>query len=121
LLIFFDITCVLKRLYSFRCLSYHKTVFHSCSPRASVWEVNGKWIDFRQWTYHLPNFSSSFSTSEIKSTVPYIAFFYKITKSQNHTSIGIGRDLCRSSSPTTLPKQGHLEHIAQDLIQMGFE
>jgi len=33
----------------------------------------------------------------------------------------VGRDLWGSSSPTPLPKQGHLEQVAQDLIQMGFE
>jgi len=28
--------------------------------------------------------------------------------SQNHRIEGVGRDLCGSSSPTPLPKQGHL-------------
>jgi len=28
--------------------------------------------------------------------------------SQNHRIVGVGRDLCGSSSPTLLPKQGHL-------------
>ena len=32
--------------------------------------------------------------------------------------VGVGRDLWGSSSPTPLPKQGHLQ---QDLIQAGFE
>jgi len=31
------------------------------------------------------------------------------TQSQNHRMVGVGRDLCGSSSPTPLPKQGHLE------------
>ena len=35
--------------------------------------------------------------------------------------VGIGRDLCGSSSPTPLPKQGHLEQFAQELVQAGFE
>jgi len=35
--------------------------------------------------------------------------------------VGIGRDLCGSSSPTPLPKQGHLQQAAQDLVQAGFE
>jgi len=35
--------------------------------------------------------------------------------------LGFGRDLCRSSSPTPLPKQGHLEQVVQDLLQAGFE
>jgi len=29
--------------------------------------------------------------------------------SQNHRMVGVGRDLCGSSSPTLLPKQGHLQ------------
>ena len=32
-----------------------------------------------------------------------------ITESQNHRMVGDGRDLCGSSSPTLLPKQGHLQ------------
>jgi len=35
--------------------------------------------------------------------------------------VGVGRDLCGSSSPTPLPKQGHLQQVAQDLVQVGFE
>ena len=34
---------------------------------------------------------------------------------------GVGRELCGSSSPTPLLKQGHLEQAAQDLVQAGFE
>ena len=34
---------------------------------------------------------------------------------------GVGRDLCGSSSPTPLPKQGHLEQAAEDLVQAGLE
>jgi len=33
---------------------------------------------------------------------------------QNHRVVGVGRDLCGSSSPTPLPKQGHLQQAAQD-------
>ena len=33
----------------------------------------------------------------------------RITESQNHRMFRIGRDLCGSSSPTPLPKQGHPE------------
>jgi len=32
-----------------------------------------------------------------------------------HRIVGVGRDLCGSSSPTPLPKQGHLQQAAQDL------
>ena len=35
--------------------------------------------------------------------------------------VGVGRDLCGSSRPTALPKQGHLQQAAQDLVQVGFE
>ena len=35
--------------------------------------------------------------------------------------VGIGRDLCGSSSPTPLLKQGHLQQAAQDLVQAGLE
>ena len=35
--------------------------------------------------------------------------------------VGFGRDLCRSSSPTPLTKQGHLQQAAQDLVQAGLE
>jgi len=34
---------------------------------------------------------------------------------------GVGRDLCGSSSPTSLPKQGHLQQAAQHLVQAGPE
>jgi len=33
--------------------------------------------------------------------------------------VGVGRDLWGSSSPTPLPKQGHLQQAAQDLVQEG--
>ena len=36
---------------------------------------------------------------------------------QNHRMFGVGRDLCGSSSPTPLPKQGHLQQAAQDVVQ----
>jgi len=38
-----------------------------------------------------------------------------------HKMVGIGRDLCGSSSPTPLPKQGHLQQAAQDLVQAGLK
>ena len=34
---------------------------------------------------------------------------------------GVGRDLCGSSSPIPLPKQGHLQQAAQYLVQAGLE
>ena len=42
-------------------------------------------------------------------------------ESQNHRIVGVGRDLCGSSSPTLLPKQGHLQQAAQDLVQADLE
>ena len=35
--------------------------------------------------------------------------------------VGFGRDLCGSPTPTLLPKQGHPEQAAQDLVQVGLE
>ena len=32
---------------------------------------------------------------------------HRITESQNHRMLGVGRDLCGSSSPTPLLKQGY--------------
>jgi len=44
-----------------------------------------------------------------------------LNRQQNHRMVGVGRDLCGSSSPTLLPKQGHLQQAAQDLVQPGLE
>jgi len=38
-------------------------------------------------------------------------------ESQNHRIVRVGRDLCGSSSPTLLLKQGHLQQAAQDLVR----
>ena len=46
---------------------------------------------------------------------------YCVQLSQNHRMLGIGRDLCGSSSPTLLPKQGHLQQAAEDLVQADLE
>jgi len=35
--------------------------------------------------------------------------------------VRVGRDLCGSSSPTPLPKQGHLQQAVGDLVQAGIE
>jgi len=45
----------------------------------------------------------------------------QVSGSQNHRMFGVGRDLCGSSSSTPLPKQGHLQQAAQDLVQVGLE
>jgi len=47
--------------------------------------------------------------------------YMKVTESQNHRMVGVGRDFCGSSSPTLLPKQGHLQQAAEDLVQAGLE
>jgi len=49
--------------------------------------------------------------------------FHRITQNctESHRITGVGRDVCGSSSPTRLPKQGHLEQVAQDLVQVGFK
>ena len=54
-------------------------------------------------------------TSECHSCLTHI------TESQNHRMVGVGRGLCGSSSPNPLPKHGHIEQTAQDLVQVGFE
>ena len=46
---------------------------------------------------------------------------YKGYEPCDNRMVGVGRDLCGSSSPTPLPKQGHLEQAAQDLVQVGLE
>ena len=46
---------------------------------------------------------------------------YNITESQNHRMVEAERDLWRSSGPTLLLKQGHLEPAAQDHVQTAFE
>ena len=43
------------------------------------------------------------------------------SESQNHRIVGVGRDLCGSSGPTLLPKQGHPEQGAQHRVQVGLE
>ena len=43
------------------------------------------------------------------------------TRPQNRRMVGVGRDLCGSSGPTPLAKQGHLQQAAQDLVQVDFE
>ena len=49
------------------------------------------------------------------------SWIYLASQLQNHRILGVGRDLCGSSSPTPLPKQGHLQQAAQDLVQVGLE
>jgi len=44
-----------------------------------------------------------------------------LPESHNHRMVGVGRDLCGSSSSTLLPKQGHLEQAAEDIVQAGLQ
>ena len=53
------------------------------------------------------------------SSWPFMSWI--VTESQNHRMVGLGRDFCGSPSPTLLPKQGHLQQAAQDLVQAGLE
>jgi len=52
---------------------------------------------------------------------PSVQILRAVTESQNHRMFGFGRDLCGSSSPMPLPKQGHPQQAAQDLVQAGVE
>jgi len=47
--------------------------------------------------------------------------YFDTIYTQNHRMVGVGRDLCGSSSPTLLTKQGHAEQAAQDRVQAGLE
>ena len=46
---------------------------------------------------------------------------HSFTESQNPSTVGVGRVLCGSSSPTPLPKQGHPEQAAQHRGQAVLE
>ena len=39
----------------------------------------------------------------------------------NHRLVEVGQDLWTSSGPTPLLRQGHLEPVAQDRVQVAFE
>jgi len=54
-------------------------------------------------------------------TIGFNTPVFIFTESQNHRMVGVGRDLCGSSSPTLLPKQGHPQQAAQDLVQADLE
>lgn len=41
--------------------------------------------------------------------------------SWNHRIVRVGRHLWRPWSPTPLPSQGHLKHVTQPCVQVGFE
>ena len=62
-----------------------------------------------------------FSTAWQHKQISHIPATPAFTESQNHRMAGVGRDLCGSSSPTPLPKQGHLQQAAQDLVREGLD
>ena len=57
----------------------------------------------------------------IPSKTQIFKFSLSFTESHNHRMLGVGRDLGGLSSPTPLPKQGHLHQAAQELVQAGLE
>ena len=68
---------------------------------------------------------TSFQLLGLSKTYPeskqFACFILHGRISQNHRMVGVGGDLCGSSSPTPLPKQGHLQQAAQDLVQAGLQ
>ena len=53
--------------------------------------------------------------------LPLLRCLLSCFESQNHRMVEVGRDLWRSSGPTPVLKQGHLELVAQAHGQMAFE
>jgi len=65
--------------------------------------------------------SNPLAQAGMPSTRPGCSKPHPTWPSQNHRIVGVGRDLWGSSSPAPLPKQGHLQQAAQDLVQAGLE
>ena len=70
--------------------------------------------------------SKSWNINVLNSCKKYFGWFLFCPNSiKNHTDshrvVGVGRDLCGTPSPTLLPKQGHLQQAAEDLVQAGLE
>ena len=76
----------------------------------SLWATPHLFNDFRYF-----RISNSFQPGQEESL--QLGIYWAMTSLQNHRIVGVGRDLCGSSSPTLLPKQGHLQQTAQDLVQ----
>jgi len=68
-----------------------------------------------------PGFNIVTAFQILLSVLCFITFHLGVTESQNHRMFGVGRDLCGSSSPTPLPKQGHLQQATEDLVQVSLE
>ena len=93
-------------------------------------------LSHRQWTAHIScenaisylqdyinsGFAYQFSKHKLLgwSFLTLICLMVKY-RTQNHRMVQVGRDLSGSSSPTLLPKQGHLQWAAQDLVRVGLE
>ena len=58
-------------------------------------------------------------TANLPSALGKIYRIDWVQKSQNHRMLGVRRDLCGSSSPTLLPKQGHLQQAAVGFFLAG--
>ncbi|GAB0189303.1 translation initiation factor IF-2-like [Grus japonensis] len=63
------------------------------------------------------NLERAYDVNSVTGTLAEV--FESIVKELvNERTIGFGRDLWRSSSPTLLLKQDHLEQVAQDHVQV---
>lgn len=51
----------------------------------------------------------------------HILHFKTKVLEKNHRIIRVGGDLWTSSSPTLLPRQGHLDQVTQECVQVRFE
>lgn len=71
-----------------------------------------KFAIFTGWLYHL---------SKVRRPCGRQKHFPVAASDPVHRMLGVGRDLQRSSGPTPLPKQDHIEQAAQKHIQLGFE
>ena len=77
---------------------------------------------FKTWClWSLVCCHSHYLSGSQKAIKSFLALPKQAAESQNHGMVGVGRDLCGSSSPIPLPKQSHPEQAAQDLVQAGFE
>jgi len=77
---------------------------------------------FMQLNIQLSDSGSSFRKSKNQVDLWHeLILCLERLESQNHRMVGVGRDLCGSSSLTPLPKQGHLQQAAQDFIPVGFQ
>jgi len=70
---------------------------------------------------HISTTGSFIPTSFLKALFDLTLHKISHQTHTNHQIVGAGRDLCGSSSPSPLPKQGHLQQAAEDLVQAGLE